>query len=66
MEGGQIPRLSGPYFPVFKIVSIKLLFSLNTGKYGPVKSLYLDAFHEVIIVFTGRLQFSDIVYLLVK
>ena len=27
---------SGPYFPVF---------SPNTGKYGPEKTLYLDTFH---------------------
>ena len=27
---------SGPYFPVF---------GLNTGKYGPEKTLYLDTFH---------------------
>ena len=30
--------LSGPYFPVF---------SLNTGKYGPEKTPYLDTFHAV-------------------
>ena len=29
---------SGPYFPVF---------GLNTGNYGPEKSLYLDTFHAV-------------------
>ena len=31
--------ISGPYFPVF---------SPNTGKYGPEKTPYLDAFHAVI------------------
>ena len=29
---------SGPYFPVFV---------LNTGKYGPEKTSYLDTFHAV-------------------
>ena len=29
---------SGPYFPVF---------GLNTGKYGPEKTPYLDTFHAV-------------------
>ena len=29
---------SGPYFPVF---------GLNTGKYGPEKTSYLDTFHAV-------------------
>ena len=31
---------SGPYFPVF---------GLNTGKYGPEKSRYLDTFHAVFV-----------------
>ena len=30
--------LSGPYFPVF---------GLNTGKYGPEKTSYLDTFRAV-------------------
>ena len=30
---------SGPYF---------LIFGLNTGKYGPGKTPYLDTFHAVI------------------
>ena len=30
---------SGPYFPVF---------GLNTGKYGPEKTPYLDTFHAVV------------------
>ena len=34
----QIRSFSGPYFPVF---------SSNTGKYGPEKTLYLDTFHAV-------------------
>ena len=33
---------SGPYFPV--------LFELNTGKYGPEKTPYLDTFHAVQII----------------
>ena len=32
---------SGPYFVVF---------SPNTGKYGPVKTPYLDSFHEVYVI----------------
>ena len=35
---------SGPYFPVF---------SPNTGKYGPGKAPYLDAFHAVSCVTTA-------------
>ena len=31
---------SGPYFPVF---------GLNTGKYGPEKTPYLDTFHAVLL-----------------
>ena len=32
--------ISGPYFPVF---------ALNTGKYGPEITPYLDTFHTVMI-----------------
>ena len=32
--------ISGPYFPVF---------GLNTGKYGPEITPYLDTFHAVIV-----------------
>ena len=40
---------SGPYFPV------------NTGKYGPEKTLYLDTFHAVkIMVFTWNSGFNDL------
>ena len=35
----QIRRFSGPHFSVF---------SPNTGKHGPEKTLYLDTFHRVI------------------
>ena len=31
---------SGPYFPVFAV---------NTGKYGPEKTQYLDTFHAVLV-----------------
>ena len=31
---------SGPYFPVLGV---------NTGKYGPEKTLYFDIFHEVAL-----------------
>ena len=37
----QILSFSGPYFPVF---------GLNTGKYGPEKTPYLDTFHTVLFV----------------
>ena len=33
--------ISGPYFPVF---------GLNTGKYGPEKTPYLDTFHAVYVL----------------
>ena len=33
--------ISGPYFPVFE---------LNTGKYGPDITPYLDTFHAVLSV----------------
>ena len=36
--------ISGPYFPVF---------GLNTGKYGPEITPYLDNFHTVVQVGTG-------------
>ena len=32
--------ISGPYFPVF---------GLNTGKYGPEITPYLDNFHAVVV-----------------
>ena len=42
--------ISGPYFSVFglnaEIYQISV-FSLNTGKYGPEKTPYLDTFHAV-------------------
>ena len=34
----QILSFSGPYFPVFRV---------NTGKYRPEKTSYLDTFHAV-------------------
>ena len=43
--------ISGPYFPVFGI---------NTGKYGPEITPYLDSFHAVVALFNHsmRRQFS--------
>ena len=35
--------ISGPYFPVFR---------LNTGKYGPEITPYLDTFHAVLYIVT--------------
>ena len=42
---------SGPYFPVFE---------LNTGKYGPEKTPYLDIFHAVTVTlqFVKSLRFG--------
>ena len=43
----KVPKyraFSGPYFSVF---------GLNTGKYGPEKTPYLDTLHAVIIHFYG-------------
>ena len=44
---------TGPYFPVFglnkEFYSVNLsVFILNTGKYGPEKTPYLDIFHVMI------------------
>ena len=41
MTAGKVSKygvFSGPYFPVF---------GMNTGKYGPDKTPYLDTFHAV-------------------
>ena len=32
----------------FFLVRVSLFFGLNTGKYGPEKTPYLDTFHVVI------------------
>ena len=42
--------LSGPYFPVF---------GLNTGKYGPEKTSYLDTFHAVSVNTTYIKKFQN-------
>ena len=44
---------TGPYFPVFglnkEFYSVNLsVFILNTGKYGPEKTPYMDIFHVMI------------------
>ena len=52
----KVPKygvFSGPYFPVF---------GLNTGKYGPEKTPYLDTFHALCIVRLYNLIFQDIGY----
>ena len=41
---------SGPHFPVF---------GLNTGKYRPEKTLYLDTFHAVIVIQDVKLYIKD-------
>ena len=44
---------SGPYFPVFGTS----VFSPNTGKYGPEKTLYLHTLHATVftkIVIGGK------------
>ena len=39
----------GPYFHAFGLNTERYgVFSLNAGKYGPKKPLYLDTFHAVI------------------
>ena len=41
----------GPYFPVSRIMKFTEIFSVfspNTGKYGPEKTLYLVTFHAVV------------------
>ena len=39
---------SGSYFPLFGLnTEVYSVFSLNTRKYGPEKTLYLDTFHAV-------------------
>ena len=37
---------SGPYFPVFGLNME--IYEVNTGKYGPGKTPYLDTFHALI------------------
>ena len=43
--------ISGPYFPVFglntEIYGVISVFNLNTRKYGPEITPYLDTFHAV-------------------
>ena len=42
--------ISGPYFLIFGVnTEIYEVFSLNTGKYGPEITPYLDTFHTVMI-----------------
>ena len=41
---------SGPYFPAF---------GLNTGKYGPEKTRYLDTFHAVLSTVADELFECD-------
>ena len=44
----QIRIFSGPYFPAFGLNTERYsVFSPNAGKYGPVKTPYLDTFHAV-------------------
>ena len=42
--------ISGPCFPVF---------GLNTGKYGPEITPYLDTFHAVIVHIYARYFLTD-------
>ena len=41
---------SGPYFPVF---------GLNTGKYGPEKTPYLDTFHAIRVYNSANISILD-------
>ena len=45
--------ISGPCFPVF---------SLNTGKYQPEITPYLDTFHAVVISLTRHSHFSPLIF----
>ena len=53
MKSVQIPNFFDTYFSVSglntNIYEVDLLFSPNTGKYGPEKTPYLDTFHAVVI-----------------
>ena len=49
MKSVQIQSFSGLYFPVFR---------LNTGKYGPEKTPYLDTFH---VVYLGAITENNII-----
>ena len=42
--------LAGPYFPVF---------GLNTGKYGPEKTPYLDTFYAVSAFLTVTIEKTE-------
>ena len=50
----QIRGFYGPYFPVFGLNTG--IFSPNTGKYGPEKTLYLDTFHAARVWTTNFLH----------
>ena len=54
---------SVPYFPVFGLkTEIYEVFSPNTGKYGPEKTLYLGTFHAMSHHTTGYENITLIVY----
>ena len=49
----KVPKygvFSGPYFPVF---------GLNTGKYGPEKTPYLDTFHAIRVYNSANISILD-------
>ena len=51
--------ISGPYFPEFALNME--IYCLNTGKYGPEITLYLNTFHAVIsTAISGGVDISDV------
>ena len=51
VKSAQIRSFPGPYFPAF---------GLNTGKYGPEKTPYLDIFHAVSLNWEIKKLFYDV------
>ena len=60
---------SGPYFSAYRLNTerygaISLLFSPNTGNYGPEKTPYLDTFHKVNVLIEKQFLSSYLWFLL--
>ena len=51
--------ISGPYFPEF-VLNMEI-YCLNTGKFGPEITLYLNTFHAVIpTAISGGVDISEV------
>ena len=50
--------ISCPYFPAFGLNTE--IYEVNTGKYGPEITPYLDTFHAVRIIVLGLLQYLSL------